>query len=269
MRHLAPITAIARPAHRRHARIPAALFAVCVTTIVGLLSTAAPAIAGITGYSVTGTGGTGLMVRTSPTDPNAAAVAVLADGTGFTAECAVRGRSVGGNTVWHLISAPANGWISDYYTTTPGFNQYIPGEPECNTTPSGTREDRALNWARSVIGQTHTNGDLGDSNHPWDGWCDNFVAHAYGRSYSGYSTALVHYTSLANRGMIHTDANPPAGALVFYNGAPINGGAGHVMLSEGNGSYITSAATVRRVSIGWPGAPYLGWSYADPEWPGR
>ena len=41
------------------------------------------------------------------------------------------------------------------------------------------------------------------------------------------------------------------------------------MLSEGNGNYITSAATVRRVSLTWPGAPYLGWSYADPEWTGR
>jgi hypothetical protein len=50
------------------------------------------------------------------TDPNAAVAATLADGTAFVAECAVRGRNVGGNTVWHRISSPANGWISDYYT---------------------------------------------------------------------------------------------------------------------------------------------------------
>jgi hypothetical protein len=79
----------------------------------------------------------------------------------------------------------------------------------------------------------------------------------------------VHYNSLKNRGLIHTDTNPPAGALVFYNGAPVNGGAGHVQLSEGNGNYISSAATVRRVSFTWPSAPYLGWAYADPEWSGR
>jgi hypothetical protein len=124
-------------------------------------------------------------------------------------------------------------------------------------------------WARSVLGQTHTNGDLGDSNHQWDGWCDNFVGHAYGRAASGYYTAIAHYNALAGRGLIRTAGTPPAGALVFYNAAAINGYAGHVMLSEGNGNYITSAPTVRRVNLSWPGAPYLGWSYADPEWTGR
>jgi len=235
-----------------------------------LTATAAPAFAGITGYSVTGTGGAGLQVRVNPTDPAAASVAVLADGTYFTADCAVRGRNVSGNTVWHRISAPAVGWISDFYTNTPGFNQYIPGEADCGgTPPTGTREQRALNWAISVLGQSYTNGDLGDSNHAWDGWCDNFVGHAYGRAASGYASAIVHYNSLAGRGLMHYDASPPAGALAFYNGAAINGYYGHVMLSEGNGSFITSAPTVRRVNINWPGAPYLGWAYADPEWAGR
>ena len=76
-------------------------------------------------------------------------------------------------------------------------------------------------------------------------------------------------SSTMSRGLIHTDANPPAGALVFYKAAKINGWFGHVMLSEGNGRYITSAATVREVSFTWPGAQYAGWSWADPEWPGR
>jgi hypothetical protein len=256
-------------ARRRVARTLLALTGSMLSVLIG---TAAPALAGISGYSVTGTGGVGLAVRTSPTDPNAAAVAVLGDGTGFVADCAVRGRNINGNTVWHRISSPANGWISDYYTNTPGFNQYLPGEPDCGGTsqpPTGSREDRAMAWARSVLGQSSTGGDLGDSNHPWDGWCDNFVGHAYGRAASGYATAIAHYNSLSARGMIHGDANAPSGALVFFAAAPINGNAGHVMLSEGNGSYITSAPTVRRVSLSWPGASYLGWSYADPEWAGR
>ncbi|WP_326553302.1 hypothetical protein [Micromonospora sp. NBC_01813] len=261
-----------RPARRALSRITRGLLASCAAVAMLLVGTVAPAVAGITGYRVTGTGGAGLTVRTNPHDAGAPSVALLADGTYFTAECAVRGRNIYGNTVWHQISAPVTGWISDYYTTTPGFNQYLPGEPECGTgtpPPTGTREDRALAWARSVLGHTHTNGDLGDSNHPWDGWCDNFVAHAYGRAASGYATALVHFNALNARGLIRTTGTPPAGALVFYNGAAINGYAGHVMLSEGNGNYITTAATVRRVSLTWPGAPYLGWSYADPEWPGR
>ncbi|MFB9233954.1 hypothetical protein ACFFWC_00135 [Plantactinospora siamensis] len=251
-------------------RLVRGLLAAGAVTAALLAATATASYAGISGYSVTGTGGAGLAVRTSPYDAGASAVAVLADGAGFTTECAVHGRDVYGNSVWHQISSPASGWISDYYTNTPGFNQYIPGEPECGGgPPTGSREDRAMAWARSVLGQAYTNGDLGDSNHAWDGWCDNFVGHAYGRAASGYATALTHYNSLNGRGMIHTTGTPPAGALVFFNGAAINGYAGHVMLSEGNGSYLTSAPTVRRVSLSWPGAPYLGWSYADPEWPGR
>jgi hypothetical protein len=132
-----------------------------------------------------------------------------------------------------------------------------------------SREENALAWARSVLGHTHTNGDLGDTNHPWNGWCDNFVAHAYGRAASGYATAVDHYNSLNARGLINTGSNPPAGALTFYAAASINNYAGHVMLSEGDGNYITTAAQISRVSQTWPGAPYLGWSYADPEWPGR
>ncbi|GAA3287931.1 hypothetical protein Dvina_15535 [Dactylosporangium vinaceum] len=239
--------------------------------VLAIAIPAAPSFAGIGGYSVAGTGGAGLQVRTSPYDAAAGAVAVLGDGTPFVAECAVRGRNISGNTVWHQISSPAAGWISDYYTNTPGFNQYLPGEPECGgAPPTGTREDRALAWARSVIGNSTTNGDLGDSNHGWDGWCDNFVGHAYGRAASGYYTAIDHYWALYNRGLMHgTSGTAPAGALVFFAAAPINGNAGHVMLSEGNGNYITSAPTVRRVPLSWPGATYLGWSYADPEWAGR
>jgi len=235
-------------------------------TVAALALAAAPAVAGITGYQVTGTGGTGLNVRSDPYNSNASVMATLSDGTYFTAECAVQGRGINGNYVWHRISAPLNGWISDYYTTTPGFNQYIPGEPDCNL---GTRSARAIDWARVVLGQAYTNYDLGDSNHQWNGWCDNFVAHAYGRAASGYATAKAHFNDLNSRGMIHTDTSPPFGALVFYDAASINGWAGHVMLSEGNGSYITTAATVQRVSFTWPGAPYLGWSYANFEWPGR
>jgi hypothetical protein len=126
-----------------------------------------------------------------------------------------------------------------------------------------------MDWARSVLGQTHTNGDLGDSNHPWDGWCDNFVAHAYGRAASGYATAIAHYNHMNSQGLISTTGTPPSGALVFYAAASINGYAGHVMLSEGNGNYITTAPTIRRVSLTWPGATYLGWSWANSNWPGR
>lgn len=114
---------------------------IVLAAIVSVLLPQAPARADIAGYRVTGTGGVGLKVRSDPYDPAAAPITVLADGTAFSAVCAVRGRDVYGNTVWHRISAPAQGWIADYYTTTPGFNQYIPGEPECY------HREEARDWA--------------------------------------------------------------------------------------------------------------------------
>jgi len=113
------------------------------TIVAGLLLSPGAAQADIVGYRITGTGGVGLKVRTDPNNAAAAIVTVLADGTPFSAVCAVRGRDVLGNTVWHRISAPVQGWIADYYTTTPGFNQYIPGEADCN----GYNRAIARDWA--------------------------------------------------------------------------------------------------------------------------
>jgi hypothetical protein len=114
---------------------------VAIVATVSVLLSQGPARADIGSYRVTGTGGVGLKVRPDPYSATAAPITVLADGTAFSAVCAVRGRDVYGNTVWHRISAPAEGWIADFYTTTPGFNQYIPGEPECY------HRDAARDWA--------------------------------------------------------------------------------------------------------------------------
>src|SRR5262245_7332309 len=90
-----------------------------IVVMAGLLLSQAAAHANIDGYQVTGTGGVGLKVRADPYNANASVITILPDGTAFSAVCAVRGRDVFGNTVWHKISAPAQGWISDFYTTTP------------------------------------------------------------------------------------------------------------------------------------------------------
>jgi hypothetical protein len=215
-------------------------------------------------YSTTGS----INVRYGP-GTNFNVVTTVASGTSFTLICQWQGgTNVNGNATWDEVtfSNGSVGAISDYWTTTPSWNSYAPGTGAC---PTGTiREARAVQWARSTIGQSSTNGDLGDSNHPWDGWCDNFVAHSYGRSASGYATAIGHFNALNSRGLVHS-GSAPSGALVFFAATAGNGNAGHVMISEGDGNYITSAATVRRVSLSWPGAPYLGWAYGDPEWGGR
>ncbi len=233
-----------------------------------------PVYADLTGYRVVGTGGGGLNVRVDPYDPGARVITRLVDGTPVTLVCAVHGRAVLGNTVWHRISAPAAGWISDRYTSTPTFDRYLPGERDCGAAPASaptsasSREQRALAWAHAVLGQYRTGGDLGDGDHPWDGWCDNFVAHAFGRAASGYESAIAHYLDLRDRGLIRSGA-APAGALVFFAPGNANGWYGHVMISEGDGSYLSTGPTIRRLGINDPGALYLGWAWANPEWAGR
>jgi uncharacterized protein YraI len=239
-----------------------------LATIAGVAVTltvsAQPAVAAGT-YSTTAT----VNVRSGP-GTGYGIIGSAANGATFTLLCQWQGgTNVNGNSTWDKVtfSNGLTGAISDYYTTTPSWNSYAPNTGPCSS--SSSREQRAMDWARSVLGQTHTNGDLGDSNHAWDGWCDNFVAHAYGLAASGYATAIAHYNHMASQGLISTTGTPPSGALVFYAAAAINGYAGHVMLSEGNGNYITTAPTIRRVSLTWPGATYLGWSWANSNWPGR
>jgi uncharacterized protein YraI len=243
--------------------IVAGAAAVACTAAVAV--SAEPAAASGT-YSLTGT----VNVRTGP-GTGFGVITTKANGASFTLNCQWQGgSSVSGNKTWDYVTFGdgTRGAVTDYWTTTPSWNSFAPNTGQCYA----VREQHAVNWARSVIGNSTTNGDLGDSNHVWNGWCDNFVGHAFGKAASGYATAIAHYNSLNTRGLINTPSFPfsaPAGALVFFAAAPINNNAGHVMLSEGNGYYITTAATIREVTITWPGATYLGWSYADPEWPGR
>ncbi|HAM22646.1 MAG TPA: hypothetical protein DCQ04_10300, partial [Actinobacteria bacterium] len=122
---------------------------------------------------------------------------------------------------------------------------------------AASTETNAVSWAQSKLGTTG-----------YDGLCETFVEHAYGTS-GRYATAHANYLAQAAAGRVHTEGTPPPGALVFFAPANVNGGAGHVEVSEGNGSYITSAARVQRVNLNWAGAPYLGWSYAPESWGGR
>jgi uncharacterized protein YraI len=253
------------PDGRQRSDRPAGLSGRLAALLLGLLAlvgsltlTSAPAYAAGSGTVSTG-GNYSLNVRSGPNTASSI-VRSLPNGSSVTLDCWVTGQAVNGRwgvtSLWHRA---AGGYISDGFVYT-GTNGPARGEPACTSAPapSSTKAGRALAWARSQLGATG-----------WNGWCDRFVAVAYGRSSSGYTTAYNHYLDLNRRGLIHRTGTPPAGALVFYGATAGNGYAGHVQLSEGNGSYITTAATVRRVSLTWPGAPYLGWSYANPEWPGR
>lgn len=187
-------------------------------------------------------------------------------------QCQVQGgTNVNGNATWDKLS---NGWwISDYWTTTPSYNSYISGVPDCNAAPAptSTRESLAVSRATSMLGQQYQPG----TSTPWDGWCDKFAAYAFGRTASGYYTAYAHYLDLRNRGAMHPgDTNAPAGALVFFDRTSKNGYAGHVMVSLGGGYFATTTfngyagsypGRISKVTLGWGttySGPYLGWAYA-------
>jgi hypothetical protein len=94
--------------------------------------------------------------------------------------------------------------------------------------------------------------------------CDNFVANMYGYSSSGYSTAAANWTATPANLKHPGDMQAPAGALMYWGG-----GDGHVALSLGNGSIISTdiggngtvtTAPATAITSKW-GKPYLGWAY--------
>lgn len=85
-------------------------------------------------YSVIGTEGRGLYVRTAPS-LSAASVTLLGEGTPINIVCQTQGDSVMGSTMWDKIEGPATGYLADYYTTTPVFNGPTPGLPSCEAPP--------------------------------------------------------------------------------------------------------------------------------------
>jgi cell wall-associated NlpC family hydrolase len=103
---------------------------------------------------------------------------------------------------------------------------------------------------------------------PWSGYCEAFVEIAYGTRHH-FASATANYRAQAAAGRIHTDANPPVGALVFYSG----GQYGHVALSVGGGQVITTWGhagdryDLRLTGVHSLSNPYLGWSYPPDNWP--
>lgn len=99
------------------------------------------------------------------------------------------------------------------------------------------------------------------------GMCDQFVARMYGYDSSGYATAVKNWQATPQNLKHSGDWNAPAGALMFWAGG--NTGAGHVAISLGNGSIISTDATgpgvvgqipARTPTDKW-GHQYLGWAF--------
>lgn len=134
------------------------------------------------------------------------------------------------------------------------------------STGSPTRAQKAVDWAVSQIGSVNS----AELHHAWSGWCEAFVEIAYGTRHH-YTSGLADFRAQKAAGRIHTDANPPAGALVFYGG----GRDGHVALSMGNGMVVTTWGyvgqhyAIREMKVLGFSNPYYGWAYPPTGWPGR
>lgn len=96
------------------------------------------------------------------------------------------------------------------------------------------------------------------------GMCDNFVANMYGFSSSGYNTATDNWNATPSSLKHAGDMNAPAGALMYWSG-----GDGHVALSLGNGTIVStdisgngtvSTVPASAITQKW-GKAYVGWAY--------
>lgn len=126
--------------------------------------------------------------------------------------------------------------------------------------------DAAIAKAESVLGSDRF-GHYG---------CEAFVAFAYGAPQGKYGwdgASETMYQTLLARGEIHTDVNPPRGALVFSNGSD----GPHVDIARGDGTYVSGGVQglapgygdkhdiqilpTANVGRNWV---YRGWSYGFP-----
>lgn len=202
-----------------------------------------------------------LNMRTSPSGP---IIACIPYGTYIALQCVTSGPSVtgpyGASSMWYRTSwAGKTGYSSDAWIYT-GTSAAV--SPNCSTTPTATRETKAVNWALSMIGS-----------NDYKFLCGRFVANAYGKDRLGYNRAIDAYYALRNAGQMRYTTTPPKGALVFSKSSA-DLGNGHVQIAVGDGSFVSGGMSNPTVQRTWRLAPgsggtYLGWAPAPSSWPGR
>ncbi len=113
------------------------------------------------------------------------------------------------------------------------------------------RASSAVAFAKARLGHTD-----------WNNECELFVERAFGTS-GRFATARAHYQWQKDNGRIHTGSVPPAGTAVFFTSTT---SAGHVMLSIGGNSAISTGPTVYQTNTFRDRSDYLGWAYVPSSW---
>ncbi|SNT45741.1 Peptidase inhibitor family I36 [Asanoa hainanensis] len=120
-----------------------------------------------------------------------------------------------------------------------------------STNPADPRAAEAVAFAKARLGHTD-----------WNNECELFVERAFGTS-GRFLTARAHYIWQRDSGRIHTGTVPPAGTAVFFTSTT---SAGHVMLSIGGNSAISTGPTVYQTNTFRDRSDYLGWAYVPGSW---
>ncbi len=227
-----------------------ALLAFLISLATTAAVTAAPALASTPTFGTMNDQG-GIYRRSAPNwnTPVAQTGNGFYPGTSVRVLCYRGGTTVPGsaNTMW--VSATwaggpghGSGWMNEHFVNDgAAINKAAGGVPPCGSPPPppATNAQRAIAWAQSKLGQTS-----------WDGYCLGFVYQAYlywaGVNITNpnalpygpsHDSAYTYWTVAPNH---HSDRTPPAGALVFWRSVASPTGYGHVELSEGGGTIISS-----------------------------
>ncbi|KAK3813029.1 MAG: hypothetical protein J3Q66DRAFT_412384 [Benniella sp.] len=191
----------------------------------------------------------------------------LKNGAVVEIDCTATGTQVTGkygtSTVWDHVPG---GYVTDTYVYT---GKDGPAAPPCKGVPKpkpGACQAAGISNPRTCAGAVKWAVDhISTARNPeYIGMCDKIMARAYGRGYSGFTSAWVHWQSTPAKYKHVGDRNAPAGALVFFQG----GKYGHIAISTGGANLISTdiggAGTLTRSTIGtiekkW-GQKYVGWT---------
>jgi len=203
-----------------------------------------------------------LNIRSGP-NTRSAVVGSLGPNAEINIDCQTNGDNISGpsgtTTIWYHI--PSRGYVSGAFVSAgrsyPGCAN-IPAPSNGGDCSAGLRNPRtcaeAVAWARAHLTTTY--------NSEYRGMCDHFVGLAYGRSASGFDTALIHWQTTPER-FRHYDKNPPAGALCFFDTSKY----GHATICTGNGGLISTdwgcsgclgETTIATMEARW--GRFLGWT---------
>ncbi|KAF9954215.1 hypothetical protein BGZ72_004750 [Mortierella alpina] len=198
------------------------------------------------------TAGDPLNVHSGPSTTSPV-VGSIKNGASVNIDCTATGTTVTGkfgtSNIWDHVPG---GYVTDTYVYTgtdgraaPACGGTTPPTPGGCQAP-GIKNPRtcagAVQWAINNISTRR--------NPEYIGMCDKIMARAYGRGFSGFTSAWVHWNQTPARYKHVGSRNAPAGALVFFQG----GKYGHIAISTGGDKLISTdiggAGTLTRSTIG-------------------